>query len=248
MRLRTPAVVLGVVATLLVGSAGPGAATLTRTTASTTRPGNVVVGALTLHPCNVLPRALCGSLLRPWDPTGAIPGALRVGFAFLPARDRSRAVLGTMVPREGGPGYSTTGSGADYAHMYGQLLDRRNMLLVDQRGTGRSQPISCPGLQNPTGPFNYGDAAGRCAQTLGDRAGLYGTALSADDLAAVIEALQLGPVDLYGDSYGTFFAAIFAGRHPATCCAASCSTAPTRPPVRRPGTRPKVQRCCARST
>ena len=117
------------------------------------------------------------------------------------------------MPREGGPGYSTTGSGGDYAHMYGPLLDRRNMLLVDQRGTGRSQPISCPELQNPTGPFDYGAAAGRCAQTLGDRAGLYGTALSADDVAAVIQALALGPVDLYGDSYGTFFAAVFAGRH-----------------------------------
>ena len=39
--------------------------------------------------------------------------------------------------------------------MYGRMLDRRNMLLVDQRGTGRSQPIDCPGLQNPTGPFDY---------------------------------------------------------------------------------------------
>ena len=137
----------------------------------------------------MLKHTLCGSLLRPWDPTGVIPGSIRAGFAFLPAGDHSRAVLGTLVPREGGPGYSTTGSGGDYAHMYGPLLDRRNMLLVDQRGTGRSQPISCPELQNPTGPFNYGAAAGRCAQRLGDRAGLY------------------------GDSYGTFFAAVVAGRH-----------------------------------
>ena len=213
MRSRVSVVVTAVAATLLLGSAAPGAATSTRSTASSVASGDVVVGQLTLHPCTVLRHALCGSLMRPWDPTGVIPGNIRVGFAFLPARDHSRAVLGTVVPREGGPGYSTTGSGGDYAHMYGPLLDRRNMLLVDQRGTGRSQPISCPELQNPTGPFNYGAAAGRCAQTLGDRAGLYGTALSADDVAAVIQALALGPVDLYGDSYGTFFAAVFAGRH-----------------------------------
>ena len=31
----------------------------------------------------------------------------------------------------------------------------------------------------------------------------------------MIEALDLGKVDLYGDSYGTFFAQVFAGRHPA---------------------------------
>jgi pimeloyl-ACP methyl ester carboxylesterase len=212
MRARVPVVVV-VAVTVLLGGAAPGVATPTPPTRSSATSGDVVVGQLTLHPCKVRKRTLCGSLVRPWDPSGAISGSIRVGFAFLPARDRSRPVLGTLVPREGGPGYSTTGSGADYAHMYGRLLDRRNMLLVDQRGTGRSQPISCPELQNPTGPFNYGDAAGRCAQTLGEHAGLYGTALSADDLAAVIEALGLGPVDLYGDSYGTFFAAVFAGRH-----------------------------------
>ena len=39
-------------------------------------------------------------------------------------------------------------------------------------------------------------------------------AQSADDLSAVISALQVGPVDLYGDSYGTFFAQVFLGRHP----------------------------------
>jgi pimeloyl-ACP methyl ester carboxylesterase len=212
MRSRVPAVAL-VAVTLLLGSAAPGAATPTRSTTASAGSGDVLVGQLTLHPCKVLTGTLCGSLVRPWDPTDATTGTIRVGFAFLPARDRTRTVLGTLVPREGGPGYSTTGSGADYAHMYGHLLDRRNMLLVDQRGTGKSQPISCPELQDPTGPFNYGDAAGRCAQSLGDRAGRYGTALSADDLAAVIEALGLGPVDLYGDSYGTFFAAVFAGRH-----------------------------------
>ena len=173
----------------------------------------MVVGQLTLHHCKVVKRALCGSLLRPWDPTGAVPGNIRVGFAFVRARDHSRPALGTLVPREGGPGYSTTGSAASYRQMYGSLLDRHNMLLVDQRGTGRSQPINCPELQNPTGPSTTQSPRDIARQSLGDRANLYGTALSADDLAAVIQALGLGKVDLYGDSYGTFFAAVFAGRH-----------------------------------
>jgi pimeloyl-ACP methyl ester carboxylesterase len=210
-------------------------------------PGDVVVGSLTLHPCKVLKHTLCGSLLRPWDPTGAIPGNVRVGFALLRARDHSRPAKGTLLPREGGPGYSTTGSATYYRQMYGRMLDRRNMLLVDQRGTGRSQPIDCPGLQNPTGPFDYPVAAGHCATSLGDKANLYGTALSADDVAAVIEALELGKVDLYGDSYGTFFAAVFAGDTP-RCSAASCWTRPTRRPVRPRGTRPRARRCCDRST
>jgi pimeloyl-ACP methyl ester carboxylesterase len=208
-------VVAAVSVALLLGGAAPGAVATLRSASASAAPGDVVVGSLTLHHCKVVKRALCGSLLRPWDPTGAVTGNIRIGFAFVRAHDRSRSVLGTLVPREGGPGYSTTGSGASYAAMYGPLMERRNLLLVDQRGTGRSQPIDCPELQNPTGPFNYGDAAGRCAQKLGDKANLYGTALSADDLAAVIDALGLGRIDLYGDSYGTFFAAVFAGRHAA---------------------------------
>ena len=53
-----------------------------------------------------------------------------------------------------------------------------------------------------------------CGASLGARADDYSTALSADDLAAVVDALGLGQVDVYGDSYGTFFAQVYAGRHP----------------------------------
>ncbi len=171
------------------------------------------VGTLTLTRCGVLPHAWCGSLRRVWDPAGHVPGSLSVGFAFLPATDGSRPAEGTLVPHEGGPGYSTTGTAADYAAMYGPLLQHDNLLLVDQRGTGRTAPIRCPSLQHLAGA--YAPAAAACGAQLGPRADLYGTALSADDLSAVIAALHLGRVDLYGDSYGTFFAQVFLGRHPA---------------------------------
>jgi len=177
-----------------------------RSTAAT-----VSVGQLTLHPCPVLRRALCGRLHRAWDPTGSVRGRVGVGFAFVPARDRTRPAFGTLVPHEGGPGYSTTGSASLYRQMYGPLLERRNLLLVDQRGTGLSEPVRCRALQRGLG--SYTRAAAACGRSLGDRANLYGSALSADDLAAVVRALDLGRVDLYGDSYGTFFASVFAGRH-----------------------------------
>ncbi len=170
------------------------------------------LGTLALHPCNVTARALCGSIQRPWDPSGREPGTVTVGFAFVPARDQADPVLGTVTPHEGGPGYSTTGSASYYVPMYGPLLDRRNLLLVDQRGTGRSEPIDCPDLQNLHG--RYAPAAGRCGRSLGIRSDNYSSAESADDLSAVIRALHLGRIDLYGDSYGTFFAQVFAGRHP----------------------------------
>jgi pimeloyl-ACP methyl ester carboxylesterase len=173
----------------------------------------LTVGSVTLHRCQVMPGAYCGSIRRPWDPTGSHSGAISVGFAFVPAKDTSTPAIGTVVPHEGGPGYSSTGSLSYYAPMYGPLLQHRNLLVMDQRGTGLSEPIDCPSLQNHTGP--YAPAAAECARSLGERADEYGSALAADDLAAIVRKLGVGPIDLYGDSYGTFFAQVFAGRHPA---------------------------------
>jgi pimeloyl-ACP methyl ester carboxylesterase len=207
------ALLLGVAATATAGGGKPvplDHRTGPSRTASTAG-APVTVGSLRLHPCTVVRRAVCGHLDRPWEPARPGAGTIRVGFAFVPARDQSRPTLGTLVPHEGGPGYSTTGTGASYAAMYGPMLRRRNLLLVDQRGTGRSTPIDCPDLQNLTTAYSM--AARRCSQSLGPRRDAYTSARSADDLAAVVRALGLGPIDLYGDSYGTFFAQVFAGRH-----------------------------------
>ncbi len=170
----------------------------------------VQVGSVTLRRCQVVARALCGSIRRDWDPDDPGAGTVRVGFAFV--RARNGPAVGTLVPHEGGPGYATTASGSSYVRMYGDLLRRRNLLLVDQRGTGRSEPIDCPRMQNLK--IRFAVAAGRCGRSLGELADDYSTERSADDLAAVLEALELDDVDVYGDSYGTFFAQVFAGRHP----------------------------------
>jgi pimeloyl-ACP methyl ester carboxylesterase len=172
----------------------------------------ITVGGLTLRPCSVVAHAWCGHIRRDWEPGNPSAGTLSVGFAFAPARVADKPALGTFVPHEGGPGYSTTDSGTAYAQMYGPLLQRHNLLLVDQRGTGRSAPLDCPDLQNLK--IVYSVAAGRCGRGLGARSDDYTSARSADDLAAVIRQLGLGRVDMYGDSYGTFFSQVFAGRHP----------------------------------
>ena len=147
-KLRGPA--LGVLAVLAVSTAvvtGPLPAYAV--SAGSAAKARLTVGSVTLTRCNdVLSGAYCGQITRRWDPTGRVPGTLPVGFAFLPARDPSTPALGTLSPHEGGPGYSTTGTGIDYAQMYGPLLQHRNLLLVDQRGTGRSQALNCPALQN----------------------------------------------------------------------------------------------------
>jgi len=157
---------------------------------------------------------ITGVVERPLDPTGAVPGTVSVAYTLYPRRDLSQPLAGTVVAVEGGPGYPSRGSRASYLQLFGPLLDMRQLLLVDNRGTGRSGALRCPSLQSD--PLLTPASVAACGAQLGERAPLYGTGPAADDLAAVLDALGITtPVDLYGDSYGSFFAQAFAGRHPA---------------------------------
>ncbi|MBS0448864.1 MAG: alpha/beta hydrolase [Proteobacteria bacterium] len=172
-------------------------------------PDHLVVGTLTLARCG---DAYCGDLPRPLDDAHDVPGTIPIHFEFHPQRDPQAPSAGHLVATEGGPGYPTTGSRAGYLRLYAALMGDRSLLLVDNRGTGRSAAIDCPLLQRD--PQYRNATVGACGTQLGVRSDLYGTGAASDDLAAVIEALQLGPVDLYGDSYGSYFAQAFAVRHP----------------------------------
>ncbi len=169
------------------------------------------VGSLDLERCAKTP-AYCGDFLRPLDPSGVVSGAINIHFEFYPHRNTRQPSLGTLVASEGGPGYSTTESRDAYLGLYGPLLEQRDLLLMDNRGTGGSQPIDCLTLQAEAYPLP--PAIQTCGAQLGPTAYLYGSGLAADDLAAILDALAIGKIDLYGDSYGTFSTEAFAGRHP----------------------------------
>jgi pimeloyl-ACP methyl ester carboxylesterase len=95
--------------------------------------------------------------------------------------------------------------------MLGPLLERRELVMVDMRGTGHSRAIDCPGLQ--TGELSDARGVAQCAEILGRDYGSYRTSAAADDLDDVRRALGLETISLYGDSYGTFLAQSFAFRH-----------------------------------
>lgn len=170
----------------------------------------LTVGALRLHTCARV-AAFCGDLRRPLDPSGAIPGRISIHFEFYPHTAAGPA-LGTLVATEGGPGYPATLSRDDYLALFAPLRAHRDVLLMDNRGTGRSGALDCAALQTAPRWTIAGVAA--CGRTLGPRAALYGTAFATDDLAAILAALHIRRIDLYGDSYGTYFEQVFALRHP----------------------------------
>jgi pimeloyl-ACP methyl ester carboxylesterase len=132
-------------------------------------------------------------------------------YEFYRHRGRGKSV-GTLVATEGGPGYPATGSRDDYLALFKPLMADRDVVIMDNRGTGRSGAIDCRELQ--TGERWTVDAVAACGASLGDRAALYSTEYAADDLAAILDTLHVPQIDLYGDSYGTYFAQVFAIRHP----------------------------------
>ena len=165
-------------------------------------------------PCEDDRSARCGSIRVPLY--RGVPGGaerkLRVHFRVYPRTDRSRPALEPIVGAEGGPGYPSIDSAQSYLFMLGPLRRRHDLIVMDNRGTGRSGAINCRRLQ--AGKGVYSREVGRCARKLGRAANAYGTGAAADDLAAVLDKLRVPVVNIYGDSYGTYFSQAFAVRHP----------------------------------
>ena len=121
--------------------------------------------------------AQCGSVTVPLDRANPSAGTTEIGFALLPHRNRSVPSEGTIVYNPGGPGEAVIAEAAALAEQFAAGLDRRDLLLVDPRGTGRSGAVACPALANiaaflfePRARLNA--AVGACGRELGSGARL----------------------------------------------------------------------------
>jgi pimeloyl-ACP methyl ester carboxylesterase len=121
----------------------------------------------------------------------------------------------------GGPGQAATTLISFANAAYAELRQRRDLVFIDQRGTGASNLLACPG------PFPSGDASvlgtlfppdhiAACRERLSERAdlGLYASHLAVDDMAEVLTALEYERVNLVGTSFGTRVVQVFLRRHP----------------------------------
>jgi pimeloyl-ACP methyl ester carboxylesterase len=157
----------------------------------------------------------CGSLAVPLDRANPGGRTIDVVFALVPRRDASRPSVGTLVISSG----PILAAASEYVQGLAPLRARRDLLFIDQRGTGRSGVLACAALGGvvPAAVPREQLVAriGACGRQLGSLAGLYGTADAADDIEAVRDALGLQRLDLWGSSYGTYLMTVYAARHPA---------------------------------
>jgi pimeloyl-ACP methyl ester carboxylesterase len=156
--------------------------------------------------------AVCGSVLRPLDPTGHVKGRIAIFYRLYPHLDSGKPLAGTIVAQEGGPGFPTFKSAYGYLQLFQPLRADHDVVMVDARGTGKSGAIECPSVQRSD--VRTPADIGACGRRLGADADLYGTRLAAQDMAAVLDTLHVGKVDFYGDSYGTFFGQVFSALYP----------------------------------
>ncbi len=122
----------------------------------------------------------------------------------------------------GGPGEASIPWGFFWAQQLAGLRSKRDVLLIDLRGTGRSGALACPelrGEQSVQGfldDFLPTDKTGACRDRLKREVDLswYTTDATVDDVEEVRTALGYGPLNLMGSSYGTRTVLTYLRRHP----------------------------------
>lgn len=120
----------------------------------------------------------------------------------------------------GGPGTSAVDLYTSSAGPFERVRRDRDIILVDQRGTGRSHRLDCDyGNDNVfehIDEIKVGAVNIQCREELSKKADLrmYTTSIAVRDLDQVRQAFGYEHINLYGNSYGTRVAQHYARRFP----------------------------------
>lgn len=179
-------------------------------------------GRVDLGPCLVAASEVgrCGTVRVPENPSR--PGGRQIDLrvVILPARTEP-VETDPVFLLAGGPGMAATDLARYARTLLSEAREHRDVVLVDQRGTGESNPLACDlyrdarRLQPYLEPMFPLEPVERCRERLTSRADLrqYTTARSADDLDFVRAALGYRQINLFGVSYGSRLALVYLRRH-----------------------------------
>lgn len=173
------------------------------------------VSPLVLHTCRLTGLehdAQCGVLKRPLDPARPQGTQIDLHVAVIPALARQK-LPDPVFLFAGGPGQSAIGLAGTFERLVSRLAARRDLVLIDQRGTGHSAPLQCDVPDPDEGLARALDRSRAVAALDACRARLqqlpwgdlrfYSTVIAMADADAVRAALGADKVDLLGISYGT---------------------------------------------
>ncbi|MES2991439.1 MAG: alpha/beta hydrolase [Pseudomonadota bacterium] len=157
----------------------------------------------------------CGTVQRALDPARPGGPTIDVHYVVVPAMAR-RKLPDPVFLIAGGPGQSAIEVAPQVMPLFGRLNNRRDIVFVDQRGTGRSAPLACPDAKRESLAEQADEAAQfrqlqACKTALlkkpyiraPEDLGFFTTTLAMGDLDAVRAQLGAPQIDLVGVSYGT---------------------------------------------
>ncbi|MES2952241.1 MAG: alpha/beta fold hydrolase [Pseudomonadota bacterium] len=166
------------------------------------------------QPCRVegLPNELrCGVVQRPLDPTRPEGVQINVHYLIVPAMARNKQPDPVLL-LAGGPGQSAMGVAPAILPRLMRLNYRRDLVFIDQRGTGKSAPLQCEDesklpVVEALDPVAQAHRLDRCRTALtrlphGDLR-FYTTSIAVQDFEAVRQQLGAPQWNLVGASYGT---------------------------------------------
>jgi pimeloyl-ACP methyl ester carboxylesterase len=170
--------------------------------------------AFSTHACPRTTEFRCGTVTVPLDRTGRVPGTVKLAVAVESPR---AGASGFLLALSGGPGQPSVAFADSFRASLAPALAHRRLVLIDQRGTGRSGALRCDPLQ-ALGSLDVVNTriVETCAKALGPRRQFYSTTDSVLDIDAVRIAIGAPKLELMGVSYGTFVATQYARRFPAT--------------------------------
>ncbi|QPF71569.1 alpha/beta fold hydrolase [Roseateles sp. DAIF2] len=153
----------------------------------------------------------CGLLKRPLDPSQPQGQQIEIHYLVLPAMARNKQPDPVLM-LAGGPGQSAINIAALVLPRFARLNNRRDLVFIDQRGTGRSAPLDCPDESrlplaealDPAAQLKRLDDCRLALEKLphGDLR-FYTTEIAMQDIDAVRQRLGVARWNLVGGSYGT---------------------------------------------
>jgi pimeloyl-ACP methyl ester carboxylesterase len=169
---------------------------------------------LTAPGSNIRVRAQCGTLTVYEDRSRSEGRTIDLHVAVLPAVSRN-VEPDPLFFIAGGPGQSALDSYPLIHSAFFRINQNRDIVLVDQRGTGRSNPLNCPGNAEIEGiEEDLTSWAETCLREVDADPRFYTTSVAVDDFNQVMTALGYEKINIYGVSYGSRAALTYIRQHP----------------------------------
>ncbi|GLX84357.1 transporter [Thalassotalea loyana] len=182
---------------------------------------NIGQSALKIEDCHVegiRSKVRCGKLAVPEDYQKPNETQVEINFVIMPALDNSKQLTPLMF-LAGGPGQAAAQMAGMIRNMFSEVRKTRDIIVVDQRGTGESNGLQCTNMEDvkifedlmsDTSEQDMID----CRANFDVDLAQYNTPNAIRDFDNIRAALGLKKISLFGGSYGTRAALVYMNMFP----------------------------------